>query len=449
LKGSAVGAAATADCVDCHVTTAAKTWTEIHTAALGTVQPAVDHSHANSTVSTSSNCSDCHGDNVAGSDATNAAPANTPWINAGEVHEVGCGTCHTGNNDGGFRSDGVLTKANTIVAGNCEGCHGSGTFDTIHTPANGVDINHSTHVTETASCAACHTDTGWASGDGTPYAIPVNNGSTRAADMVHDTCLTCHTSTNGKTMQTPGPYTTTITSGQCSTCHTAWTFDDHIHGTDAGYISHTVQYLVNGVDGSAGTTADNDTSQSTPQGCGVSNCHDTFNLGTWSGILSEHETGCARCHDYTDTGDGTPLESDVNDTLANQRNPNSCDSCHEPKTPNVDHGGHQDPDASVLQDADCTTTCHSYTPTGIHDTTTPVPTIHGNNCGWCHESAGGGGPLHCCLLVRGLWVVLNVMVSVQVLKQPRSLVIITIPRLLTVLLAGLWAVYVWIAIQLM
>jgi hypothetical protein len=53
LKGSAVGATATADCVGCHITIASKTWTEIHTAALGTVQPAVDHSHANSTVSTS------------------------------------------------------------------------------------------------------------------------------------------------------------------------------------------------------------------------------------------------------------------------------------------------------------------------------------------------------------------------------------------------------------
>jgi len=61
--------------------------------------------------------------------------------------------------------------------------------------------------------------------------------------------------------------------------------------------------------------------------------------------------------------------------------------------PDSDHGGHSDPDASVLQDADCTTTCHSYTTTGIHDTTTPVQTIHGGNCGWCHLSPSGGGDL--------------------------------------------------------
>jgi hypothetical protein len=404
LKGSAVGASATADCIDCHITTAAKTWTEIHTAALGTVQPAVDHSHANSTVSTSANCSDCHGDNVAGSDARNAAPANTPWISGGEVHAAGCGVCHTGNNDGGFRSG--LTKANTIVAGNCEGCHIGGTFTDFEDVHTNATISH--NVTTETPCSNCHT------------------GDTIAgAEMHNDRCDDCHNTTNGTRVNgsaNSGSYGGTGTNvgdatvnggagGACTACHGIY-FDNHLH-------THTTAY-----DPSPGVDRSQDANDDPCASCHGENPPAPYDLGTWSNILYEHDFvdgtqdgngACTACHDYAtrgnQTGDpGTP-DSGVVTTVISNGGAVTCVTCHTlKKAPGASsiHGGHAPEDFQWTAEAGSKDTCGSTANGfGCHVDTTAtnvIDTIHdgrfvanngsvANNCQNCHQGSGGGLPM--------------------------------------------------------
>jgi hypothetical protein len=385
MDGSLKGSAATGNpggdsiyqCNECHTAS----WIAIHTASTN-----VDHATARVTT-TGSNCTTaaCHDSGGTGNARATSA---SPYVAAGDVHNTtaggdGCLACHDGGGDGGFVT---AVNADTITAGNCEGCHTSGasTWSSIHTGSTGVD--HSTLVANLATCtSSCHTATGGAA------SIPINNGSTRAADMVHDACVDCHTAVGALDTSKDGTgyVLGTMALGNCGQCHTAGYFDSHVHGTDSGYISHVVTYV-------AGT----DISQvSSPAPC--ENCHDGNNadgngteLDSWTDILSEHETGCARCHSYTSDANNTPPQAD-NDNSIGSRIAATCTTCHTPKLSpagSSDHGGHSGApnDGAVDNNANCTTSCHGG------GTADPIGTIHNvsaGQCDLCHNLAAGGGGL--------------------------------------------------------
>ncbi len=367
LIDSAIGQSGATGCVDCHIG-GGDTWISIHTAdaVAGLI-------HIGGRVGSDPACASCHGNPTPGT--SNASDAQTtPYTVAGDVHAGGCGLCHTGANDGALQP-GPFTNADTIINGDCTACHAdTSTWIAIHTGAGGM--SHSTRVDALASCTiSCHT----ATAGGPAGLMPVNSASSRAGDMVHDACSACHTAAgalnSGNTTYGNQP----IAKGNCGTCHTAGYFDSHVHGTAAGYISHVVTYEADGLDGVPGTAADNDTSQSTPQGC--ADCHDdnSGTLASWADIYFEHTSSCTICHSYTDDGNGTPLEADVNASMGS-RTTATCDTCHEPKTPDVDHGGHA---ADFGSDAACTT-CHTVG-TGV------LINIHGDGtastCTLCHSGS--------------------------------------------------------------
>ena len=110
--------------------------------------------------------------------------------------------------------------------------------------------------------------------------------------------------------------------------------------------------VITGLDASAATTDDNDTSWTTQDGC--ADCHGSSSLADWADISGVH-TDCAKCHSYD--GSGTVAQGLVDAAIAAPGTAASCDTCHEEKTPNVDHGGH----AAAVFDwtASCgTASCH-------------------------------------------------------------------------------------------
>jgi hypothetical protein len=280
-----------------------------------------------------------------------------------------------------------MPSVTTIASGTCITCH-TDNWDTLHTSAATdaatLTISHVGKVDADgdASCTACHTGTAATATAGT--GLPLNAAAGRTGEMVHDTCLTCHDNPDGalKSPPTANLWASAITAGDCDTCHGSGPdyFDSHVHGADTGYINHNLTYndTVDLSQEGPGTPCGNCHDGVLPNGDGTSADGDATSFNSWKDIYDEHGTTCARCHSYTP--DGTP--PDFSGRIGAR-------------------GGHSDPDTLVLQDADCTTTCHSYTPTGIHAGTAPVTDIHGDNCGWCHESAGGGGPMISSLLGLG------------------------------------------------
>ena len=310
-----------------------------------------------------------------------------------DVHSDTCTTCHSGtpatrdNEMLGAAANGIdgdATQADGTAAGatwgtvTCTTCHNPATYtwEAIHTDT-ATAVDHSTAVAATtdSTCETCH------SGTGSNMQIALNSGVTRAADLLHDNCSTCHTA-NGAldiSKNSTGYVLGTMAAGNCHQCHTDTYFDSHVHGTDSGYISHVVTYA-------AGT----DISQvSNPAPC--YNCHDQFNLATWSGILSEHVTGCARCHSYTEPGGETPpTPSEAENYGAmGSRTAATCTTCHQQKLspdPDSDHGGHSSSAFgwTTGTQASCGTAgCHDWSanPDVVQD-------IHGGTCSLCHTSSG-------------------------------------------------------------
>jgi len=152
------------------------------------------------------------------------------------------------------------------------------------------------------------------------------------------------------------------------------TLDTHTHGTGT---NHTVSYKVAGLDTLPGTLGDNDTSWTAQRGC--ADCHGSSSLVDGTDISGVH-TACAKCHSYDDSG--ATSKALVDAAIAAPGTAASCDTCHEEKTPNVDHGGH----AATVFDwtASCgTASCHDSV------TNTDIATdLH--TCTTCHASKAGG-----------------------------------------------------------
>jgi hypothetical protein len=354
------------NCVDCH--NAPDTWTTMHTGA-----PGVDH--VTSRVQTHANCSGCHGNAVAGSNARDAV--TSPFTAVGNVHATGCGVCHTGADDGGLNS-GPFTNADILPAGGgtCVTCHtDTSTWTTIHTGANGMD--HSTRVDGLGACTTCHT----ATAGGINGLMPLDATSSRAGDKVHDTCSECHQASGvlqgGNTTYGNQP----IAKGDCGTCHTAAYFDSHVHGQDGGYIDHSVSF-----NSTVDRSQNNDIAANACNQCHTNNDDATgAALSSWTDIIGEHETGCARCHSYTDGGDGTPTQAENDNAITAGRTAATCITCHVKKDhasgASSVHGGHS---GNFGSDAACTV-CHNAS---LHGGTDVVADIHSaNGCDTCHSGS--------------------------------------------------------------
>ena len=290
----------------------------------------------------------------------------------------GCTTCHATSAGGlgttvegsaafGIDGDARLGAGAGYASSTCLTCHPSATYswESIHTVTQ-TPVDHSTRVADLASCTtSCHETTGG------NIQIAVDG---TAGNEVHNGCADCHTSTGAldTSKNGTGIVLGTMASGNCGQCHTSAYFDNHAHHTTA---NNDVSYEIDGLDGSAATKADNDTSWTAEEGCAV--CHTpTGGLDTWTGILNEHETGCGRCHSYDGSGvvDGPTVTAAIT-----SGNPASCDTCHEEKTPDVEHGSH-DHSITVTGSADCVS-CHE------HDDPQIIAGIHGNTCATCHSSS--------------------------------------------------------------
>ncbi len=206
------------DCETCHISTS-QTWTGIHSSAAG-----VSHS---SRVDLVAPCSNCHGNNIAGSGARDAITA--PFTGSGEVHSgSGCATCHN-TTDGSTLTSGY-TKADTIAAGDCSTCHTqTSTWQSIHDGASGVD--HSTRVYNNSLCGSCHDTT---AGGNAPDAITppyVGSGEAHATNR----CDSCHNANGGTlTVAAPGG-SGNIAAGDCQSCHDQY-FGAHQHDHSASVI---------------------------------------------------------------------------------------------------------------------------------------------------------------------------------------------------------------------
>jgi hypothetical protein len=350
------------------LTSGATTCADCHTNKAGQQH---GNPHIDNNFSWDSNCFDCHsGANV-----------------VTDVHGGTCTLCHSGApatrhnemvGDSANGIDGDATQANdTALNGTwssvtCQTCHPSGTYtwEAIHTDtATAVDHSTAVAATSDSSCETCHTATG------SNVAINLDNGTGRAADLLHDVCSSCHTADGSLDTDKDGNgyVLGTMASGDCHQCHTDTYFDTHVHGADTGYINHNVTY-------DSVTDISQISNPVQPQPC--ENCHGADGVDggalifdSFSEIVTEHETGCARCHTYTP--DGTPPDFSG---LIGARAASTCTDCHTPKlapAPSSDHGGHS---GNFGFDTECTG-CH----TGTADV---VGTIHNGNCDNCHTTGG-------------------------------------------------------------
>ncbi|MHB8809875.1 MAG: cytochrome c3 family protein [Desulfobulbaceae bacterium] len=380
LVGSANGHAAATGCIDCHIDGTTTTWTSVHTAVLGTVQPAVDHTGR---VSGAAACTTCHGNPTpAGSNARDAQV--TPYLVAGDVHAAGCALCHTGANNGGLRSSG-LTKADTVAKGTCTTCHTvTSTWTTIHDTATGAvtGVSHATRVDGLAACTTCHTATAGNTAGVMPYNV--------ADDKVHDACATCH-QVSGALMAVNTTYgNQPIAKGDCGTCHTATYFDSHVHhNTPKNQLIYSST-----VDRSQGANlAANACAECHNDKTGNNTSFDTFD-----GIRMEHDIwdatkdatgGCTTCHNYGTNGEktgdpNTPLLATVVSRIATDAT-TSCTQCHVPKlwsNATSNHGGHADTHFGWG-----TGSCESCHGAGLKAEAV-VKDIHGNTCDMCHTTGG-------------------------------------------------------------
>jgi len=132
----------------------------------------------------------------------------------------------------------------------------------------------------------------------------------------------------------------------------------------------------------------NDTSQSGRLGC--QECHGSgpqggpYSLASWSDILLVHNNSCYTCHDYANepnVGDNTPLLTDVQAAIANPGSGVTCATCHVPKVPNVDHGGHP-VDFGWAGGCD---TCHNDAIYGTSGGPNVLNDVHHGDCSICHS----------------------------------------------------------------
>jgi hypothetical protein len=316
----------------------------------------------NAPIQTAGDCSQCHS-SVTGNFATHITKDHTSKV----TQDTACAACHGATVDylnfvnatNALKHDNCAvchdgtTNAPIAAAGTCNQCH-SGIVTSFATHAT---QDHTSKVTLQSECTGCHDLT---------VAAPYIDG---VDDKKHDSCAVCHNATTNAPL---------ALAGDCSKCHTANYFNSHTHHTTGN----------NGVTYNAVV----DISQgSNPASCGTTNCHNQFNLDTWSGILSEHETGCGRCHNYTDDGSGTPPQN-ANDTAISSGNPATCTTCHTPKLSPAGssvHGGHAPADFGWTTSCSASA-CHNEA--GDSDIIAS-PDVHNSNCGLCHVSSGGGGTL--------------------------------------------------------
>ncbi|MHB8790655.1 MAG: CxxxxCH/CxxCH domain c-type cytochrome [Desulfobulbaceae bacterium] len=302
-------------------------------------------------------------------------PEPTPYNNSSK--QCANAYCHS---DGTAVSTGALANADTVTWGDntltCGSCHGGTTTGPNYGNGTPKANSHDEHIAAGYTCKDCH------------YGTTEDNATIIAGDgSMH---------ANGTYDLQAGPgisftYTFNSAGGTCSSvsCH---------GGTFTATWGHTHDVSYN---------AAVDLSQVSMAGdnpCG--NCHNGNNddgdntpLNSWADILSEHETGCVRCHEYTDDGNGTPTETEVTNAITSGTNV-TCVTCHVKKdkavdiangTTNSDHGylPHDDaPNRTVVTwtsasgagtDPDCLV-CHDDGGTEVVYSST----THGGDCALCH-----------------------------------------------------------------
>ena len=226
--------------------------------------------------------------------------------------------------------------------------------------------------------------------------MPFDATSSRAGDKVHDACSTCHQASGvlqgGNTTYGNQP----IAKGDCGTCHTAAYFDSHVHGVDGGYIDHSVSF-----NSSVDRSQNNDIAANACNQCHTNNDDASAPpLDSWTDIIGEHETGCARCHSYTDGGDGTPTQAQNDNAIAAGRTAATCITCHVKKDhasgASSVHGGHGATDFAWT--GATTTSCGTADCHDAATNTDVIGQIHNgrfaaqqtSNCKNCHDNDGGG-----------------------------------------------------------
>lgn len=386
------------------------------------------HDHT-TTVGNTDQCNWCHVDQVGLDNGANVDP-NDPM-----VHD-GCTNCHTisqGITDlsnperfmVGLVDPATLTR-NLVGAMvkpsvlkptvHCNDCHDIHPFQ-AHQRADHTNVVRSTSAIGD-TCVNCHVGTPGNTGvygpgghPDTGFGMPVDNGTGRLANMVHDDCSSCHdvydkvTNPSGKghlltvaqvearfgrpgiVVAMPGnasyigadgkQYNIAPNDGggECAACHGGY-FSNHSH-------HQTINNVV--------FSSSSDTSQPSVQPCDF--CHNDYDvanatsvgLSTWDAILVEHDTdgvkdgstnSCANCHMY-DGSKSAPLADVQGAIAANQAH---CGTCHTNKVPAVDHGGH--PDTNFGWDGNCAD-CHG----DGSATEAVVAVVHGNACVLCHVNA--------------------------------------------------------------
>ena len=301
----------------------------------------------------------------AGSDCVNCHTGN-PLDTAEKIMKVHtrattpttCLTCHTA----------VAPTSTVIAAGwgsadpaKCDDCHTSHSSNWYNHTVDHTDQGLNAVLPDT-TCTSCHDgllgpNTTAPNSETSPYVTDATENHYNGGNG----CATCHTSA-GVLQARDGNYTTAMTAGTCSDCHTAY-FDGHtVHtGSDGG---HDVAY--------------NATPDQVADGTGCASCHSP--ISTWSEVVSLHDyNGCATCHSYVgDNGEhkNTPEGTVATVILANDP-ATICTDCHTEKK-NADHGyaphnvdnglGY----APITADADCIT-CHGVSGDNV------VTDIHNND----------------------------------------------------------------------
>jgi len=252
--------------------------------------------------------------------------------------------------DGGLGSDNG--------GGTCVDCHTNGFAGHDHGSAGGSAAHGLSSVT---LCEDCH--------------IPYELGSAVSVD-IHDAdnCFTCHNSSTGALQDSAFGAADTAS---CTDCHAGY-FDGHDHVHDVTYTPAV------------------DTSQSDSQPC--ANCHLPLNT-SWTGIVDEHNVAtngagaCSTCHNSGRTTDISSGFTSVNNVILTAgAGVVTCDTCHEDKTPNGDHGGHPLDFSTTANCSPCHTAAGGVLK-GIHgDGTTATCTFcHSDSPTRDNEMLGGNG----------------------------------------------------------
>ncbi|RJX21349.1 MAG: CxxxxCH/CxxCH domain-containing protein, partial [Desulfobulbus sp.] len=323
-----------------------------------------------------SGCSACHG-TVPAHTARNTYHVNKEVNLLFETNFTGAAAAYNGTSTPGdgyancsatyCHGDGTSVATGAINANTtpdwgsaalaCNACHGYGPSYANGTPkAN----NHVEHIGAGITCDKCHYDT-------------TNDGTTIASKTLHVNRAYNVTPNTGAGVTFT--YTYAATGGSCSSvsCHGGtWTATwGHTHDVSYNAAVDLSQVSMPGdnpcADCHSGNNADGD---GTP-------------LNSWSDILSEHVTGCVRCHEYTDDGSGTPPQA-ANDNAIATGVGVTCTTCHTPKldpAPASDHGGH---DATHFGWSGGCQNCHGDGTA----TEAVVSIIHANACDLCHTTGG-------------------------------------------------------------